>query len=403
MTISSSHTLSIRYARLFELPLVEVKSPAGAFITHIQGRRVSRPASARKYFGDALSASADADAAGWPPASLEKYDAMTVGELWRKNGAPEEDLEVLRLGFLGLLGDGIDAISALNGLRETALRLPGDQHFRIEGGNDRLPKAFASKLRERIHYGAPVVGITHDAASVRVAVKDASGVHQVDRGSAGLRRAVHDAPRRRDLAGVLSAEAAGDRRGAVDGGDAYVSPVPDALLDGRRFVGRRVNGSPGREPQSRDRRPAGTSRHPGVVCRRRQRAQARRHAAPRSTRVRRRSEQPDLSGASLAIRRRDLDQLGHRSVGERRVRLVQAGPVGAAAAAPGSGRRGAYTSRATIRRRCQDGCRARSRPRNGSYRRFSMRRCAGAPTRAHDDALGRRRASVRLLRLFTPM
>jgi len=64
MTISSSHTLSIRYARLFELPLVEVKSPAGAFITHIQGRRVSRPASARRYFGDALSASADAAAAG---------------------------------------------------------------------------------------------------------------------------------------------------------------------------------------------------------------------------------------------------------------------------------------------------------------------------------------------------
>jgi monoamine oxidase len=179
MTISSSHTLSIRYARLFELPLVEVKSPAGAFITHIQGRRVSRPASARRYFGDALSASADADAVGWPPVALEKYDEMTVGELWRKNGAPEEDLEVLRLGFLGLLGDGIDTISALNGLRETALRLPGDQHFRIDGGNDRLPKAFASKLRERIHYGAPVVGLTHDAASVRVAVKDASGVHQV--------------------------------------------------------------------------------------------------------------------------------------------------------------------------------------------------------------------------------
>jgi monoamine oxidase len=179
MTISSSHALPIRYARQFELPLIEVKSPAGAFITYIQGRGVSRSTSARKYFGDALSASAGADAADWPPTALQHYDAMTVGELWRKNGAPEEDLEVLRLGFLGLLGDGIDAISALNGLRETALRLPADQHFRIEGGNDKLPKAFAARLRERIHYGAPVVRIMHDAASVRVAVKDASGVHQV--------------------------------------------------------------------------------------------------------------------------------------------------------------------------------------------------------------------------------
>jgi monoamine oxidase len=178
MTISSSHVMPIRYARQFELPLVEVKSPAGAFITQIQGRRVNRSTSARKYFGDALSASAGADAADWPPTALQHYDAMTVAELWRKNGAPEEDLEVLRLGFLGLLGDGIETISALNGLRETALRLPADQHFRIEGGNDKLPKAFAARLRERIHYGAPVVSITHDATSVRIAVKDASGVHQ---------------------------------------------------------------------------------------------------------------------------------------------------------------------------------------------------------------------------------
>ena len=179
MTISSSHTLSIHYAERFELPLVEVKGPTGAFITHIRGERVNRPVSARKYFGEALAASAGADAADWPPASLRGLDAITVGELWRKNGAPEDDLAVLRLGFLGLLGDGIDAISALNGLRETALRLPGDRHFRIDGGNDRLPKSFAAKLRERIHYGAPVVRIAQDAASVRLSVKDASGVHQV--------------------------------------------------------------------------------------------------------------------------------------------------------------------------------------------------------------------------------
>ena len=179
MTISSSHALSLRYARLFELPLVEVKNSPGVSITHIQGQRVTRPASARQFFGDALAAAAGADAPDWPPASLRELDAMTVGELWRKNGAPEEALAVLRLGFLGLLGDGIDAIGALNGLRETALRIPADLHYRIEGGNDRLPKAFADRLRDRIQYGAPVVRIMSGPASVRLAVKDASGIHEV--------------------------------------------------------------------------------------------------------------------------------------------------------------------------------------------------------------------------------
>ena len=179
MTISSSHALTLRYARLFELPLVEVKDAPGAFITHIQGQRVDRPASARRYFGEALAAAAGADAPDWPPASLRQYDAMTVGDLWRKNGASEDVLAVLRLGFLGLLGDGIDAVSALNGLRETALRVPTDLHYRIDGGNDKLPKAFASRLRDRIHYGAPVVRIVHGAASVRLSVKDASGLHEV--------------------------------------------------------------------------------------------------------------------------------------------------------------------------------------------------------------------------------
>src|SRR3954469_1800800 len=67
MTISSSHTLTLRYVRLFELPLLEVKSPPGAFITQIAGERVNRPANARQYFGEALAAVGAADAADWPP------------------------------------------------------------------------------------------------------------------------------------------------------------------------------------------------------------------------------------------------------------------------------------------------------------------------------------------------
>jgi monoamine oxidase len=39
---------------------------------------------------------------------------------------------------------------------------------KIKGGNDNLPKAFATRLKEKIHYNSPVVKIDEDEKSVRV-------------------------------------------------------------------------------------------------------------------------------------------------------------------------------------------------------------------------------------------
>jgi monoamine oxidase len=45
----------------------------------------------------------------------------------------------------------------------------GPNRFRkIKGGNDNLPKAFASRLGDKIHYGSPAVKIEQDASSARV-------------------------------------------------------------------------------------------------------------------------------------------------------------------------------------------------------------------------------------------
>lgn len=45
--------------------------------------------------------------------------------------------------------------------------------FKIRGGSDLLPKAFAARLTEKILYGSPVVKIAHDARSVRVTFSQA--------------------------------------------------------------------------------------------------------------------------------------------------------------------------------------------------------------------------------------
>ena len=200
MSIASSHPTALHYARLFELPLVAFSPPSGAFVVHLRGRRLvigpgapppwpvdltdeerrlGRRGMHQKYWGRELELAAGADLPGWPPAALRPADEVTLGDLWRRNGASEGAVTVLRLGFLDLLGDGVDSYSALDGLRERAERLPGDEHFRIDGGNDRLPRAFASRLRAQIHYGAAVVRIGHGTDGVRVGVRDASGVHEV--------------------------------------------------------------------------------------------------------------------------------------------------------------------------------------------------------------------------------
>jgi monoamine oxidase len=53
------------------------------------------------------------------------------------------------------------------------------RHYdKIDGGNDRLPAAFAARLDDRVRYGAPVVRIEQDERGVRAAVQRGSG-HEV--------------------------------------------------------------------------------------------------------------------------------------------------------------------------------------------------------------------------------
>jgi monoamine oxidase len=50
------------------------------------------------------------------------------------------------------------------------------RHYdKIDGGNDRLPAAFAARLGDRIRYGAPVVKIEQDGQGVRALVERGSG------------------------------------------------------------------------------------------------------------------------------------------------------------------------------------------------------------------------------------
>jgi monoamine oxidase len=106
--------------------------------------------------------------------ALKKYDQMTRSDLWRSRGASSEAIALLSLGGID---DRIERWSALFMLRNQALNQRLTRYYKIRGGNDLLPKAFAARLIEKIHYGAPVVRIEQDANGVKAVFLRAGSHH----------------------------------------------------------------------------------------------------------------------------------------------------------------------------------------------------------------------------------
>jgi len=190
MTVHDTHDLTIHYARRFDLPLDPVASTPGAAIYHLRGQRIRQDAHQESPWPLDLTPEERTLGRGgmWKKyvASLfpqvEKgeggdYDAFTFAELLRRQGASPAAVTLLRMGFPDLLGDGADAVSALDLLREAWQRAQMKQSYSIRGGSDGLPRAMARHLADRIQYGSPVVRIEHEAGGVKV-VSEQSGSHR---------------------------------------------------------------------------------------------------------------------------------------------------------------------------------------------------------------------------------
>lgn len=108
-------------------------------------------------------------AAGWPdPATRRRLDSLTVGDLIRKVGGSEAFIKLLDSHG----GTFTSKSPALGAIPDLAYHF-GDQNlFRIQGGNDLLPKAMAKALGNKIVLDAPVTSIDQSGKKVVVKVKD---------------------------------------------------------------------------------------------------------------------------------------------------------------------------------------------------------------------------------------
>ena len=196
--IPDNHDLTLRYVVHFGLTLVpffpnklsmiyliggkriKCRSWSDVDLTQVplnltaEERRLGMSGLLQKYLCDALNEIGDPRTAGWPGGSAKKYDSVTKSEFLKERGASHGAIELLEYPYASAEDD---PVSLLWNLRNDWYPLRETTRYKIDGGNDKLPRAFAEKLKGRIHYGSPVVRIEQDSSRVR-AIVVRSGTHQ---------------------------------------------------------------------------------------------------------------------------------------------------------------------------------------------------------------------------------
>lgn len=224
--IFDTHEHTLKYVHEFGLELVPYDSGTRAF--HLRDRRFLAPPQGEwwpmpdldaaeqpdpaarfpQYVDSGMQQLGDLSHPGWPgsvPSALH-LDATTIdGHLSAQGASP-----AWRDWFYAQNGR-IARVNAAAGFAVEKLQA-GENLSSIEGGNDRLPRAFADALDDRVRYRCEVVRLAQDDSGVTVGFADGTGRHELraDRCVCAL----PFAPLRRvDLA---DARLADDKRAAIE-------------------------------------------------------------------------------------------------------------------------------------------------------------------------------------------
>jgi monoamine oxidase len=194
--VPNHHHFTLRYVELFGLTLDPFEPSDVPSVYYVRGKRIQVTPGQKvewpydltaeeralgvngmrdKYIGSVLSELGDATDPSWPsPETLKKYDQMNRSDFWRSRGASPEAVALLGLGGID---DRVETWAALFMLRNYALNQKRTQYYKIRGGNDLLPKVFASRLSGKIHYATPVVKIGQNEQGVKATFQQAGTYH----------------------------------------------------------------------------------------------------------------------------------------------------------------------------------------------------------------------------------
>lgn len=184
--IPSHHVVTLEWIRHFGLELEPFGPSNLAQVALMKGKRVKIPADnpvdmslvplkltekersiglknlEDHYCGEAAKQVGDRIPEDWSPA-FARFDAISVRDFLVEQGASEDAIHYISMGFEN--DSAADYIMDLVNL--------GSPLAKIKGGNDQLPKAFATKLCDFIHYGCAVEHIERRENGVRIKCRHA--------------------------------------------------------------------------------------------------------------------------------------------------------------------------------------------------------------------------------------
>src|SRR4030095_13759959 len=193
------HEFTYGYATDFGLPLRPASSFGFDSIANIRGNRfrinstgsadIPLQLSAREraqgiygiislYLGDYISRVGNPLKANWPPDELKAIDSLSLRQLLSDLGATDGAIEIIAASQLGLLGFGLDSISAMDGVVTEAIA--ADQLFyEIVDGNDQLASALKRKVKKQFKKASVVKRIEQHQTGVTVTYTNGDGVQTI--------------------------------------------------------------------------------------------------------------------------------------------------------------------------------------------------------------------------------
>jgi monoamine oxidase len=119
------------------------------------------------YLGQYMNQVGNARRPGWPPPEVAGLDQRSCKQLLQDLGASDAAIALIQASQLGLLGFGIESISALDAVFTEAIA-SGAPFYEITGGNDLLVQAFRQNYNGIYRKRSVVQAIDQDQTGVTV-------------------------------------------------------------------------------------------------------------------------------------------------------------------------------------------------------------------------------------------
>src|SRR5215203_4973237 len=162
--IPDHHHFTLKYVELFGLTLDPFQPTDSPPVYYVRGRRIRVTPGQKVDWPYDLTAE---ERALGVSGMRQKYVWSMLGELGDVTDPRWPSPEAVALLSVGGVDDRAETWSTLFMLRNQALNRKLNRFYKIRGGNDLLPKAFAARLADKIHYAAPVVRIEQGAQGIK--------------------------------------------------------------------------------------------------------------------------------------------------------------------------------------------------------------------------------------------